>query len=227
MSERRFSLWHVLGIVGAVLALGAVSLGGGLFLGYQWGHAAGRAQALSRMRAQGDAPRPVIPLPFERAPRPGGQAQRPYLGVRFEMITPELAAAENLSVESGAVIREVVPHSPADKAGLKAGDIVQQVDGEPVDAEHTLRERVAARHPGDAVTLTVLREGETHEIKVTLGHQEAGEELPFPEGDVRPGFRIGPGFRFEFRCSPEPCPDPPFFRFFPRDRERPQDAPTD
>ncbi len=225
MSEQRYSLWHILAVVAIVLALGAVSLGGGLFLGYQWGHAAGRAQALSRMRAQGAAPRQVIPVPFDRAPQPGGQAQRPYLGVRFEMITPELAQAENLSVQSGALIREVVPDGPADQAGLKAGDIVQKVDGEPVDAEHTLRARIAARHPGDEVTLTVLREGETHEIKVTLGHQEAGEVAPSPEGEFGPRFRIGPGFRFELRCSPEPCPDLPLFRFFPQDRQ--ENAPRD
>ena len=171
MSEQRYSLWHILGIMTLVLVLGVASLACGLVIGYQWGHAAGRAAALARLRTHAEAPYPLPPLPFERETRPGNKDGRSYLGVRFEMITPELAKAENLSVDSGAIVREVIPGGPAEAAGLKAGDIVQKVDGEAVDAQHTLRDRIAAHRPGDEVKLTVLRGGETHEIKVTLGAQ--------------------------------------------------------
>jgi membrane-associated protease RseP (regulator of RpoE activity) len=215
MSEHRLSFWQVLGLLALVLTLCAVSLAGGVFLGYQWGRANGMALALrERASSQTETPRftiPFLPEPNQPSDRPANQ---PYLGVRFEMITPELAEAEKLEVEEGAILREVTPGSPADKAGLKAGDIVQAVDGEAVNADHTLRDRIMAHQPGDEVTLKILREGETLEVKATLGTRPAS--LPFARGE----FPLTPGFHFEFRCSPEPCPFPPFFN------EQPKQEPT-
>lgn len=179
MSEKRFSLWHVVGLLALVMMTGAVTLGAGAFLGYQWGHARGVADAPRQPLSF--APEGGGALPFSAIPR--GGASGPYLGVRFEPVTPELAQAENLSVESGALIREVMANSPAASAGLKVGDIVQQVNGQTVDATHTLRDRVAAFQPQAEIALTVLRDGKAVEVKVTLG-----EQLAAPHGEMFPGW---------------------------------------
>ncbi|MBZ0315123.1 MAG: PDZ domain-containing protein [Anaerolineae bacterium] len=116
--------------------------------------------------------------------RPGGRdgsEGRPFvyaspmgyqLGVSFKVITPEIAASEGLSVEDGALITEVVEDSPAADAGLQVGDIITAVDGDKVDVEHTLSDRLYAYEAEDQVTLTVVRGGETLEVSAVLaaGH---------------------------------------------------------
>ena len=212
MSEQRFSIWHVLGLLALVLALCTTTLAGGVFLGYQWGRASGLAAASGRGNAPHALPGfPELPRPFTNQPN------QPYLGVQFEMITPELAEAEKLGAQVGAVLRAVAPGSPAEQAGLMVGDVVQEVDGEAVDAEHTLRDLVAAHKPADEVTLTISRGTESLEIKVTLGARPV-PDIPFPQGELFPEF--GPGYRFEFRCSPEPC------RFLPFPDQRSNGEPT-
>jgi membrane-associated protease RseP (regulator of RpoE activity) len=203
VSERRYSTWQILGVLGVVLAVGAAALAGGVFLGYQWGRANGMAASLGGpARDRFAVPRPAFP-PFLQ-PQPFSDSEpQPYLGVRFETITPELAEAEALSTDSGALIRQVIGGGPAEQAGLEVGDIVQSVDGAAVDEARTLRDHVLAHAPGDAVTLAVLRGDETLEIQVALG-----EELPAREQFFLPSqeFRMEPRFRFEFRCASGPCP---------------------
>src|SRR5688572_22288183 len=115
MSEQRFSAWQVIGLVVAILGLCAVALGGGTLVGYQWGRAAGRAQALAYMERV-DQPGQVFPWPLpDRPQRPSIEPSSfPYLGVQFEMITLELAEAETLAADTGAVLRAVLPDSPAE-----------------------------------------------------------------------------------------------------------------
>src|SRR3990172_1843789 len=164
MSEKRYSAWQILGVLAVVVSLCAASLAGGLFLGYQWGQASGMARAFAGQgrSERTQAPLPAFPMPFGGPERRfGGQPQRAYLGVRFETITPELA-------EGGEV-----------------GEIVEQVDGETVDAEHPLGVRIMAHAPGDEVKLTVRREGEAHEIAVTLGARDAVVPLPLPRSPSR------------------------------------------
>lgn len=213
MSEQRFSIWQVIGLVVAILGLCAVALGGGGFLGYQWGRMQGRAEALAELQGQASGQALPWPLPGRKPLIEGNNF--PYLGVQFEMITPELAKAETLAADTGAILREVLPDSPAEKAGLKVGDIIQKVDGEPVDASNTLRDRIATRKVGEEVTLGVLREGKTLDVKITLG---AYSDFPsfFPPEE----FPSRPGFKFDFRCEPGPCP------FFPSPDRLPRRNPT-
>lgn len=95
--------------------------------------------------------------------------QPTQLGVSFQTIDADLAAEKELPVTSGALIVEVFEDTPAARAGLQAGDIVLTVDGEAVDEEHTLRDRLAAYEEGDVVTLTVRRGEEELSLEVTLG----------------------------------------------------------
>lgn len=101
-----------------------------------------------------------------------GELKRAYLGVRYVSITPDVVAQLKLSVKNGAYINDsnnaVVSGSPADKAGLKPKDIITKVNETPVDAQHPLSSQLSQFVPGDTVTLTVLRDGKTIQLKATL-----------------------------------------------------------
>jgi S1-C subfamily serine protease len=110
-------------------------------------------------------------LPFQGEIPPEFSAPAAYLGVRFEPVNADLAEAENLDVTEGAIIREVAADSPAAQAGLKVGDVVTAIGDQPVNAENSLRDRVAAYNPNDSIELTVRRGAETIKISVTLGER--------------------------------------------------------
>lgn len=176
MSENRFSIWHIVGLVAVTLSIAALSLSGGVFLGYQWGRASGLAAAVSA-RAESrtvPVPNPRTQLPHGLDPFLTGVA-RPFLGIEFEMVTPELAKTEKLDVTEGALIRSVVADSPADQAGLRPGDVILKVDDQPVAAASTLRGLIQTHEPGDTVTLSVWRAGQTADYTVTLG---SSAEIP-------------------------------------------------
>jgi S1-C subfamily serine protease len=106
-----------------------------------------------------------------------GSFSRPFLGVRYFSITSAVAKEYALPVNQGAYLAPsgisgsspVVAGSPAERAGLKAGDIVTEVDGKSVDSQHSLTTRLNQYQPGDEVTLKVLRGGKTISIHVSLG----------------------------------------------------------
>jgi serine protease Do len=89
--------------------------------------------------------------------------------VVVENVTPQVAAAEHLATSSGALVVGVVAGGPAAKAGLRAGEVVVTFDGAPVADVTDLVGDVAARSPGDVVTVGVLRSGQRSTIPVTLG----------------------------------------------------------
>lgn len=104
-----------------------------------------------------------------------GEIVRPYIGVRYTMITPRIAKANNLSVEYGALVVRgdlitdiaVVPESPADTAGLSEGDIILSVDGvelRDIELSTVLRKKVI----GQEVSLEILHEDEQKTVSVTL-----------------------------------------------------------
>jgi S1-C subfamily serine protease len=124
-------------------------------------------------------------FPFEFG-MPGRMAANGRLGVAFQPLTAELAADQGVDVTEGALITEVAPETPAAEAGLLVNDIVTAVNGEAVDEEHTLRDRLVAYEPDDTVTLSILRAGETLDVDVTLDAPEMGRGgSPF---DNLPGF---------------------------------------
>jgi len=126
------------------------------------------------------------------------------LGVTFVTLDEQVAAEREATVTEGALIVEVVADSPAALAGLAVDDVVTAVNGELVDAERTLRDRLIAYEPGDVVTLDVLRAGETLALEVTLGEQVMGSEFNMPGMQGR----MGPNGQFRFEIPmPEMTPE--------------------
>ncbi len=112
---------------------------------------------------------PLEPGPSIPRQRPGRVEPEPFqLGVAYRSLTPEIADSEDLSVEEGAWVREVFPGTPAADSSIEVGDIIVAVDGDVVDIEHTLSDRLYAYEREDRVILTVIRGDETLEIGVVV-----------------------------------------------------------
>jgi S1-C subfamily serine protease len=115
----------------------------------------------------------------------GEQLARPYVGIRYVQIDLKLQKEKGLSVDHGALIEPttdtaggsqpaIAPGSPAEKAGLKAGDIVLAIEGTTVDSEHPLDAQLTSYAPGQSVKLTILRDGKQVDVSVTLGTRPEG-----------------------------------------------------
>jgi S1-C subfamily serine protease len=104
-----------------------------------------------------------------------GTIARAYLGVNYLTITPDVVAEYNLSVTQGAYVyagdnvNPIVSGSPADKAGIKAGDIITKINDITVGDQGGIANLIGEYRPGNTVLITVLRSGETKTIKATLG----------------------------------------------------------
>lgn len=97
-----------------------------------------------------------------------GKVHRGQLGVVIQNITDDLAKTFNLKDTRGVIVSEVRRGGAADKAGVKRGDVITAVNGEKAEDSNTLRNKVAATMPGNAVSLTIMRDGKEQEIKATL-----------------------------------------------------------
>jgi 2-alkenal reductase len=102
-----------------------------------------------------------------------GTVQHPFIGVTYRGIDSQLQAAQSLPVDHGAQVSSVTTGSPADKAGIKKGDIILAIDGKTIDADNTLSGLLRKHNPGEQVKLTVLRPGSNSNltIEVTLGQR--------------------------------------------------------
>jgi serine protease Do len=103
-----------------------------------------------------------------------GYFSRPYLGIRWQSISPDIAAAYNLPVKWGAYVTDVTANSPAGKAGLQTDDIIVQIGDIPVDDTHSYINVLFQYKPGDQVTVVVLRNGQRLNLQVTLGESTSG-----------------------------------------------------
>jgi hypothetical protein len=124
------------------------------------------------------------------------------LGVMFTNIDEDVATEHNLSVTAGALITEVLPDSPAADADLQVDDVVVSVNGDVVDAERTLRDRLFAYEPEDTVTLEVLRGDEILNLDVTLAGGLEAANMPFFNMDEMP-FEFGDNGAFRFFFGPD------------------------
>jgi serine protease Do len=108
-----------------------------------------------------------------------GKVVRGWLGVSIQPITPELAKQFSLKEESGALVGDVTENSPAEKAGLKRGDVIIEYDGRKIEEPYILRNMVANTLPGEKHQIKVLRDNKTLTIQVTVGELpiDAQEEV--------------------------------------------------
>lgn len=106
----------------------------------------------------------------------GGKLVRPWIGADGQAVTADLAAGLNLARPGGVLINQVRPGGPADKAGLRRGDVITGVNGREVDGPDALRYRIATLPIGGKATLTVLRGGK--EQQLTLGLIAPPEDPP-------------------------------------------------
>ena len=100
-----------------------------------------------------------------------------YLGVGIQDITEDFAAALGIPKNRGSFIQSVVPGGPADKAGLKVGDVVTSVNGKDVMQDQSLSYLVNNLQPGTRVPLTVLRDGKTLTVTATIAKRPSDAEL--------------------------------------------------
>lgn len=98
-----------------------------------------------------------------------GYVSRPYLGVRWQPINPTLAQQYNLPVQWGIYVAEVIEGSPAEAAGIRAGDIITRIGDLPIDANHPFINVLFNFKPGDEVTVELVRRSRVLQVKLTLG----------------------------------------------------------
>ena len=110
-----------------------------------------------------------------------GKVVRGWLGVSIQMVTPELAESFGLDDKKGALVGGVTKNSPADKGGIKNGDIIIAFDGKEIDEMNELPLLVAQTPVGKKVNVTIFRDGKTITKKVVLGELE--EEKIFAAAD--------------------------------------------
>jgi serine protease Do len=98
----------------------------------------------------------------------GGKVVRGWLGVYVQKLTPELATSLGLDEEEGALVSDVTPGSPAEKAGIKRGDVIVEYDGRKIDNITDLTTLAAVTSPGTEVNIKLLQDGKQKDIKVKL-----------------------------------------------------------
>ena len=106
-----------------------------------------------------------------------GETKRGWLGVRIQEVTKEIAEVEKLKKPQGALVASVGENSPADKAGVKAGDIILNFDGKKIDTMRTLPKVVASTEVGKSVELKIWRNKRLISKRLVLGRLESSEEF--------------------------------------------------
>jgi serine protease Do len=131
-----------------------------------------------------------------------GRVRRPILGVNITEVGVEDAQLYHLPSVAGVLVQDFPPdiQSPAEKAGLKAGDVIVGVNGQPVSQVNELQRTIASLRPGETATLDVYRGGEKRQFKVTLAEAPAeviassGDRAPAeaPASEGKLGIRVAP-----------------------------------
>jgi serine protease Do len=114
-----------------------------------------------------------------------GKVVRGYMGVGIQEVTPDLAKAFNAPAEKGALVGSVEPNSPGAKAGLQRGDVIAELNGQPVTGPNDLRLKIGTLAPGTTVHLKVDRSGESPDVDVRLGEMPSGKSTGGPAGEAQ------------------------------------------
>jgi Do/DeqQ family serine protease len=113
-------------------------------------------------------PGPAVRQVVDAALGGGKKVSRPWLGVAGQAVTTDIAKSLGLDRPEGLLLADIYPGSAAARAGLRQGDAILTVDGQPVNDETSLNYRVGTRRPGDQVTITYQRSGKVQTARVTV-----------------------------------------------------------
>ena len=119
-----------------------------------------------------------------------GKVVRGYIGASIQNFDEDMAAAQGIAGQKGAIVAELTPGAPADKAGLTAGDIVLSVNGVRVKSSSELTRQVASAAPGDLLRLQVIRDGKPRTVDIRSGVRPSESQLaagPGGSGGTGPG----------------------------------------
>lgn len=126
----------------------------------------------------------AIPINMAKAVLPqleeSGKVTRGWLGVAIQPVTAELAQSFGVKGENGALVSEVTKDGPADKGGVKTGDIIMEFDGKEIHEMNSLPRYVAATPVGKKVKMKVLRNGKPEVLTVNIERLKDGEEKSAP-----------------------------------------------
>ncbi|HZF40589.1 MAG TPA: PDZ domain-containing protein, partial [Blastocatellia bacterium] len=123
-----------------------------------------------------------------------GKVRRGYLGVGVQTVTSDIAANLGLKEVRGVIVSIVERGSPAERAGLKQGDVITVINGNQIENDNNLRNVVASAGPGAEVTITILRDGREQQLRATLeelANQGATRPTGGPGGGQSDEERIG------------------------------------
>jgi serine protease DegQ len=107
-----------------------------------------------------------------------GTVTRGWIGVELQPVTPALAESFKLGTLEGAIINGVLTGGPADKAGVKPGDVLVSIDGKPVVDPQSVLNLVTNIAPGSAAKVKMKRKGQDMEIAVTVGRRPKQQARP-------------------------------------------------
>jgi serine protease Do len=113
----------------------------------------------------------------------GGSVTRGWLGVQIQPVTNEIAESLGLATSKGAIVADVTEDSPALKAGLKTGDTILKVDGKDIADARDLAKRVARIKPESSVPVTIVRDGKTMDVSVTIGTMPESQRMASAGGN--------------------------------------------
>ena len=136
-----------------------------------------------------------LALEILKSIRQNGRVIRGYLGTVIQPVTPELAVAFQLKESTGALVSDVAPGSPAEKAGVQHGDVITSLDGKKVEGPRELRLMIGAMAPGTKAKVKFLREGQEKEVSIELGELPQKESGIAPNGDSNGGASLFEGVR--------------------------------
>ncbi len=120
-----------------------------------------------------------------------GKVTRGWIGVSVQTLTPELAKSFGLREPRGALVSSVNPGDPADKGGVKPGDIIVSFDGQEIKELNDLPRIVAATPPGKVISMKVIRDGKEKTLVIKVGKKEGAEGAKGAKAKPGPKARLG------------------------------------
>lgn len=124
-----------------------------------------------------------------------GKVSRGRLGILMQQLTPELAKSFNLKDAKGALIAQIEKDGPADKAGLRDGDIVVEYNGKPIADIRELSQTVASTKPGAKVKVKAMREGKPVSLVIVVGEMPTDGKLNFKKSAASQNNALGANVR--------------------------------